>query len=85
MKLEVDFQKPIPAAEKPETTEKPTPGSDEKKSQAPEKSAEEKALEAMQRHERVRAWTYQIATWQHKAFITNVEGLLEQKEKKENE
>jgi hypothetical protein len=77
LQLEVDYEKPAP--EKEETAE----GQSSKKGEAgSEKTPEELALEAKQLNERLSRWVYVIPKWQHGAFITDLDQLIEKSEKK---
>jgi hypothetical protein len=76
LKLEVDYQKP--SKEK----DKPAEDAPEKKQEtSPEKTPEEYALEAKQLNDRLSPWVYVIPQWQHSAFITDLDQLLEKSDK----
>lgn len=75
LRLDVDYVKP--ASEVEEKTEvQPS----EEKAVASEKTPEEYELEAENLNKRFGPWTYVIPKWQHVAFITNFEQLLDQSE-----
>jgi hypothetical protein len=76
LKVEVDYQKPS-AEKKPMVDDKTS----KHEKTIPEKTAEEIDLEAKQLNERLRPWTYVISKWQHDAFVTDLEKLLEKPEK----
>ena len=77
LQLEVDYEKPAPVKE--ETAEGE---SSEKEEAGSEKTPEEFALEAKQVNERLSRWVYVIPKWQQGAFITDLEQLIEEPEKK---
>ena len=75
LQLEVDYEQPSP--EKEETAE-----SESSKEEASfEKTPEEFTLEAKQLNERFSRWVYVIPKWQHDAFITDLDQLLEKADK----
>ncbi|HID30649.1 MAG TPA: DUF4340 domain-containing protein [Desulfobacterales bacterium] len=76
LQLEVDYEKPAP--EKEETGECEPPKKEEDSS---EKTPEELALEAKQLNARLSRWVYVIPKWQHDAFLTDLDQLLEKSEK----
>ena len=76
LKVEVDYQKP-----KGET-DKPAEGESGKKGQgSPKKTPEEYALEAKHLNDRLSPWVYVIPKWQHSAFVTDLDQLLEKTDK----
>jgi hypothetical protein len=77
LKVEVDYQKPT-AEKKPAADDKKA-SSDEKNS--PEKTPEEIDLETKQLNKRLSPWTYVISKWQHDAFVTDLDKLLEKPDK----
>jgi hypothetical protein len=76
LQLQVAYEKPAP--EKEETAE----GESSEKEVSSEKAPEELAFEAKQLNERLSRWVYVIPKWQHDAFITDLDQLLEKSEKK---
>jgi hypothetical protein len=82
LKVEVGYQKP---AEAEKTADKEKPAADDKatsgKEARPEKSPEEVKLEAEQLNGRLSPWVYMISKWQHNAFVTDLEDLLEKPDK----
>jgi hypothetical protein len=76
LKVEVGYQKPA-EEEKPAADDKTSNG----KETRPEKSPEEVKLEAEQLNGRLSSWVYVISKWQHNAFVTDLEKLLEKPEK----
>ncbi len=77
LRLEVDYQKPF--------GEKVNPAEDEsgkRQEASPEKTPEEYALEAKQLNDRLSPWVYVIPEWQHSAFITDLDQLLEKSDKR---
>ena len=76
LKVEVGYQKPA-EEEKPAADDKTSKG----KEARPEKSPEEVKLEAKQLNERLSPWVYVISKWQHNAFVTDLEKLLEKPDK----
>ena len=52
---------------------------------SPEKTPQEYAFEAKSLHARLSPWVYKIPQWQHTAFITDLDQLLEKPEKKQKE
>jgi hypothetical protein len=76
LKVEVGYQKP---------TEEDKPAADDKasngKENSPKKSPEEVALEAKRLNERLSPWIYVISKWQHNAFVTDLDKLLEKPDK----
>ena len=76
LKVEVGYQKPA-EAEKPAADDKASNG----KETRPEKSPEEVGLEAKQLNERLSPWIYVIPKWQHNAFVTDLDKLLEKPDK----
>lgn len=76
LKVEVGYQKP--AVEK-KPAEEDKASSDEKTS--PEKTPEEIDLEAKQLNKRLGPWVYVISKWQHDAFVTDLDKLLEKPDK----
>ncbi|UCG13737.1 MAG: DUF4340 domain-containing protein [Deltaproteobacteria bacterium] len=72
LKLEVDYgqlSKPDKETDE-ETSGQPAQAS-------PDKTAEELALEAKQLNERLSPWVYLVPKWQHDAFVTDRDQLLE--------
>ena len=76
LKVEVGYQKPA-EEEKPEADDKTSNGKETRH----EKSPEEVKLEANQLNARLSPWVYVISKWQHNAFVTDLENLLEKPEK----
>jgi hypothetical protein len=70
LKLEVGYQQPGSPKQEPPDKQATEKG-------ATEKSPEEMAIEAKQLNERFSPWVYVIPEWQHNAFITTFEDLLE--------
>lgn len=77
LRLEVDYQKPSGEKVKPAGDE-----SDKKQQASPEKTPEEYAREAKQLNNRLSPWVYVIPQWQHRAFITDLDQLLEKSDKR---
>jgi len=79
LKLGATSEEPFePEGEKiDETAEQPSRETET----APEKRPEARALEAKQLDDQFRPWVYVIPKWQHEAFITDLEKLLEKPEK----
>jgi hypothetical protein len=78
LKLGVTYQEPAPLkAEKKDEAEEQGSKTEET---APEKTPEERALEAKQLNDRFSPWVYRIPKWQHEAFMTDLEKLLEKPE-----
>jgi len=75
LKLDVDYQKP--SIHEKAGGEKE---SAEKEAASPVKTPEEYALDAKQLNERLSPWIYKIPKWQHGAFITSRDELLEKSE-----
>jgi hypothetical protein len=96
LRIEVAFQKP-PKAETneekpPETPDNVTPVPEEKAEtdkedaeKKEEKTPEELAYEAETDNKELSGWTYVLAKWKYENFISNIEELLEEEEKKEAE
>jgi hypothetical protein len=78
LRIEVDYLKPRPVKE--EKLEKASSG---KKKPAAEISEEELAAKATGENARVSPWVFVIPEWQHNAFFTNLDQLLEKKPEKE--
>ena len=78
LRIGVDYQKPDPVK-----GEKVPPASPGKKAPPGEKSQEELAAEAKEQNARVIPWVYVIPEWQHNAFFTSLELLLEKEAGKE--
>ena len=78
LRIGVDYQKPGPVK-----GEKAQPTSSGKKASPTEKSQEELAAVAKEQNARVSPWVYVIPDWQHNAFFTNLDQLLEKKAEKE--
>ena len=78
LQIEVDYQKPGPAQGK-----KVEAAPSGKKAADTEKSEEELTAEATEENARVSPWVYVIPEWQHNAFITNLDQILERKTGKE--
>ncbi|MBW1734431.1 MAG: DUF4340 domain-containing protein [Deltaproteobacteria bacterium] len=79
LRIEVGYEQPEPAEEdksKPSTTGKDA--SSEEKSR--EKSGEELALEAKELNARLSSWVFVIPQWQHNAFFTSLDQLLEKRD-----
>lgn len=76
LKVEVGYHKPA-ETEKPAADDKALNG----KETLPEKSPEEVGLEAKQLNERLSPWIYVIPKWQHNAFVTDLDKLLEKPDK----
>jgi hypothetical protein len=72
LKLEVDYQGSSTAKKEKEAGEPA-----EKVESSPETAPEEYAIEAKQQNERLTPWVYLIPRWQHNAFITSRDQLLE--------
>jgi len=99
LRLEVAYQKPPETEpkeeEKPaETTDEVTPLPEEKSKtdaekedadKKDEKTPEELAYEAESDNKKLSGWTYILAKWKYENFISNIEELLEEVEKKEEE
>ena len=77
LRIEVDYQKPGTVE-----GEKAEPTSSGKKKPATEKSHEELAAAAKKQNARVSPWVYIIPEWQHNAFFTSLDQLLEKKAEK---
>ena len=77
LRIEVDYQKPGPVE-----GEKAEPTSSGKKASPSEKSQEELAAAAAEQNARVSPWVYVIPEWQHNAFFTSLDMLLEKKAEK---
>ncbi|MCP4681850.1 MAG: DUF4340 domain-containing protein [Desulfobacterales bacterium] len=73
LKLEIDYQKPAEEAKVPSED-----SAVEKEGQAPEKTSEGYALVAERMNEYFSKWVYIIPKWQHNAFVTDIDELLEQ-------
>ena len=78
LKIGVDYQKPGPVK-----GEKVPPASSGKKAPPEEKNQEELAAVAKEQNTRVSPWVYVIPEWQHNAFFTSLDMLLEKKVEKE--
>lgn len=79
LKLSVTYAEPFePSAENAEAAEEQAPKEGET---AREKRPEARALEAQQLNDQLSPWVYAIPKWQHEAFITDLEKLLEKPEK----
>jgi hypothetical protein len=78
LKLEVDYHRPSGVAEKEDIKGK----GPKKQETSEEKSPEEYALDARKLNERLSPWIYVIPKWQHDAFITDLDQLLEKPDKK---
>ncbi len=78
LRIGVDYQKPGPVK-----GEKAQAASSRKKEPATEKSEEELTAEATEENARVSPWVYVIPEWQHNAFFTSLDQLLEKKAGKE--
>ena len=76
LNVEVGYQKPA-EGEKPAADDKTS----NDKETRPEKSPEEVKLEAKQLNERLSPWVYVVSKWQHNAFVTDLEKLLEKPDK----
>jgi hypothetical protein len=73
LKVKVDYQGPA---------EEKKPAADDKKASSEEKTSSEKTpeeidLEAKQLNKRLGPWVYVISKWQHDAFVTDLDKLLE--------
>jgi hypothetical protein len=82
LKLEVDYHRPSGVAEKgdlDETSKKEDRGNEVSKEK---KTPEEYALDAQKMNERLSPWIYVIPKWQHEAFITDLDQLLEKPDRK---
>ncbi|MCJ7682872.1 MAG: DUF4340 domain-containing protein [Desulfobacteraceae bacterium] len=78
LRIGVDYKKPGPVK-----GEKTQAASSSKKAPPAEKSQEELAAVATEQNARVSPWVYVIPEWQHNAFFTNLDMLLEKKPEKE--
>ncbi len=78
LRIGVDYQRPGPAKR-----EKAQAASSRKKEPATEKSEEELTAEATEENAHVSPWVYVIPEWQHNAFFTSLDQLLEKKAGKE--
>ncbi|MBU1903136.1 MAG: DUF4340 domain-containing protein [Proteobacteria bacterium] len=78
LKLEVGYQKPGPAKKEKDDT-----AASEKKEPAAETPQEDLAAEAARQNDRLTPWVYTIPEWQHKAFITAFDQLLEKEDEKD--
>jgi hypothetical protein len=97
LRIEVAFQKPPETETKeekpPESPDSVTPVPEEKTETDKEEDAkkketktpEELAYEAETENKQLSGWTYVIAKWKYENFISNIEELLEEKEKEEAE
>ena len=74
LRIGVDYQRPGPVK-----GEKAQAASSGKKEPATEKSEEELTAEATEKNAQVSPWVYVIPEWQHTAFFTNLDQLLEKK------
>jgi hypothetical protein len=81
LKLGVTYHEPAPLKEeeKEETEEQAS----KKEETETEKTPEERTLEANQLNDRFSPWVYVIPKWQHEAFMTDLEKLLEKPEKQQ--
>ena len=70
VKLEVAYHRPSGVAEKGELDE------------VSKKTPEEYALDAQKMNERLSPWIYVIPKWQHEAYITDLDQLLEKPDRK---
>ncbi len=77
IRFEVGYQRPGPAKKEADPAS-PT----EKKAAAEAKGEEAVAAEAIKENERLKPWVFTIPEWQHKAFFTDLEQLLEKKAEK---
>jgi len=80
LRIGVDYQKPGPVK-----GEKVPPASPGKKAPPEEKNQEELAAVAKEQNARVSPWVYEIPEWQHNAFFTSLDMLLEKKVEKEKD
>jgi len=79
LRIGVNYQKPGPVKEAKVQTVSST-----KKKPATEKSEEELTAEATEQNAHVSRWVYVIPEWQHNAFFTNLDQMLEKKAEKKN-
>jgi hypothetical protein len=77
LRIGVNYKKPNPVKE-----EKAQTASSGKKEPDREKSEEELTAEATEQNAHVSSWVYLIPEWQHKAFFTSLDQMLEKKAKK---
>ena len=77
LRIGVNYKKPNPVKE-----EKAQTASSGKKESDREKSEEELTAEATEQNAHVSSWVYLIPEWQHKAFFTSLDQMLEKKAKK---
>ena len=78
LRIGVDYQRPDPVK-----GGKTQAASSSKKAPSAEKSQEEQAAEATEENARVSLWVFVIPEWQHNAFFTSLDQLLEKKAGKE--
>ena len=78
LRIGVDYQRPGPVK-----GEKAQAASSRKKAPSAEKSEEELTAEATEENARVSLWVYVIPEWQHNAFFTSLDQLVEKKAGKE--
>ena len=78
LRIEVDYQKPGPLK-----GEKTQAASSSKKAPPEGKTQEELAAVATEKNARVNPWVFVIPEWQHNAFFTSLDQLLEKKPGKE--
>jgi hypothetical protein len=76
LRLEIDYRQPPPGPEKPAATSKSAETKSEAQTPPPEKP-EELARQAAKLNERLSPWLYQVTRWQHLAFATDLDSLLE--------
>ena len=77
LRIGVDYQEPDPVK-----GEKAQPSSSSKTASPVEKSQGKMAVVAKEQNARVSPWIYVIPEWQHKAFFTSLDMLLEKKVEK---
>jgi len=73
LKLEIDYQKPVEGEQGPSED-----SAGQKEGQDPEKTSEGYALIAERMNEHLSKWVYIVPKWQHSAFVTDIDELLEQ-------
>lgn len=80
LKIEVNYQKPVGVKDEKAKDDKSMGQED-----SPEKTPQEYAFEAKSLHARLSPWVYKIPQWQHTAFITDLDQLLEKPKEKQKE
>jgi hypothetical protein len=87
LRLEAGYEEPAPMEEDKsaeDTSKKEAPAEETAKEEvskeekpSPDKTPEEMRLEAKKLNDRFSPWVYVISNWQHEAFVTNLDQLLE--------